>query len=259
MSSLDGRISLVTGAGRGIGAAIAKSLAAAGSEVVLAARTVDQLEAVRDEIVSAGGRARAEVLDVVDARACGDLVSRIIAESGSLDILVNNAGIAESAPLKSMTDEHWDRTMAVNVRGPFVLSRLSSRAMRERGWGRIVNIASTAGRVGYAYMTAYCASKHALIGMTRAFSKECIADGVTVNAVCPGYVETDITSGAIENIARVTSLSEEEARKQLEADSPMGRMATPEEVAFAVMAFLGEGSGAMSGQALGVCGGAVEG
>ena len=259
MEALDGKIALVTGAGRGIGAAIARHLASAGATVILSARTVSELSSLCGQIEAEGGKAHVEVLDVVDAAACAKLVERICSEHGSLDVLVNNAGIAETAPIKSTTDELWDRIMAVNVRGPFVLSRLASRAMRAKGWGRIVNIASTAGRVGYAYTAAYCASKHALVGMTRAFSKECVAEGVTVNAVCPGYVETDITAGAIENIARVTSLTEAQAREELDSDSPLGRMARPDEVATAVMLFVGEGSDAMSGQALGVCGGSVEG
>ena len=259
MDGPNGRVALVTGAGRGIGAAISKHLATVGATVILAARSIGQLESVRAEIEATGGTAHVESLDVVDATACGALVEKICREQGRLDILVNNAGIAETAPLKATSDELWDRIMAVNVRGPFVLSRLASRVMRANGWGRIVNIASTGGRVGYAYTAAYCASKHALLGMTRAFSKECIADGVTVNAVCPGYVETDITAGAIQNIAQVTGLSEQQARQELESDSPLGRMATPDEVATAVLLFVGVDSDAMSGQALGVCGGSVEG
>ena len=258
-SSPTDRIALVTGSGRGIGRAIAERLGSEGALVVLSARRAADIETVSGVIESAGGRARTIPADLADREACRALVDRVEDDIGPIDILVNNAGIAESAPLHRTDDGMWDRTMALNVVTPFSLTRRILPGMIERGFGRIVNVASTAGRTGYAYTAAYTASKHGLIGMTRAFSKQGVGHGVTVNAVCPGYVDTDMTRRTIDNIREKTGLGEEDVIAALVADSPIGRLIRPDEVADAVAWLCSERAAAVSGQTVGVCGGAVEG
>ncbi|MCB9834354.1 MAG: SDR family NAD(P)-dependent oxidoreductase [Planctomycetes bacterium] len=259
MAELRGRIALITGAGRGLGRAIAVAIAGAGAEVALCARSGGELEAVAAICREASGRALVLPGDLADPDFRRHLVAEVGVRLGAVDILVNNAGIAPSAPLERSDDELWERTFALNVEAPFQLSRLVMRGMAERGYGRIVNVASTAALKGYPYTSAYVASKHALLGLTRALGRELASRGVTVNAVCPGFADTRIASEAIENIVRKTGRSPEEARGFLVTENPLGRLIRPEEVAEAVMAFLGPDSAALSGQALAVAGGAVEG
>src|SRR5262250_1804948 len=245
---LAGKLALVTGGGRGIGAAIARVLATAGARVVVCGRNKPDLDAVAREI---GGVALQ--LDLTDRHATDE----VIASVGHVDVLVNNAGIAESAPLDRTTDEIWDRILELDVTAAFRVTRALVPSMIAAKWGRVINIASNAGVSGYGYSTAYCAAKHAMVGMTRALAIDLARTGVTINALCPGWVETQMAEEAVTRIAAKTGRSAEEARTQLAAMSPQRRMITPEEVAHAALMLCGEGARGIHGQALVTDGGAV--
>ena len=251
--SLVGKTALVTGGGRGIGRAIAERLASAGAKVFVCGRTAADLEVVAGAI---GGEAR--VVDLLDRAATARLAQALLERHGRIDVLVNNAGIAESAPLAATTDEAFDRTMALNVTAPFVLARALVPAMVTAGWGRVVNVASNAGLVGYAYTAAYCASKHALVGLTRALAVELATTGVTVNAVCPGFVDTELTAVAVRRIQGKTGRSEEDARRALAAMSPQKRLMTADEVAHAVMSLIPHEARGITGQSLAIDGGQTQ-
>ncbi len=249
---------VVTGGGRGIGAAVARALAEAGVSVVVAARSRDQIEGVAAELTGAGHKAWAVACDVTDHQEVEALLHEAQEKMGGVDVLVNNAGIAASAPLKAIELEQWNRIFAVNVTGTFLCTQAFVPAMIERGWGRVVNLASVAGKVGAPYIAAYAASKHAVVGFTRSVAAEVAAKGVTVNAVCPGYVETDMSVSTVERIVRKTGLSPEEARATLEKVSPQGRLYTPEEVAYQVAILCDRRAGGVNGQALVLDGGWVQ-
>jgi NAD(P)-dependent dehydrogenase (short-subunit alcohol dehydrogenase family) len=174
-----------------------------------------------------------------------------------VDVLVNNAGGAESAPLERTTDDLWDRLMALNAGGAFSLCRALIPPMIAKGWGRVVNVASNAGLTGYAYSAAYCAAKHAVVGMTRAIAVEVARAPVTVNAVCPGWVNTRLVEESIDRITKKTGRSAEEARRSLEAMSPQKRMVEPDEVAHVVAMLCAEGARSIHGQAIAIDGGQV--
>ena len=222
------RVALVTGAGRGIGRAIALRLAADGLALAVAARTADQVD---DTARAAGRGALALVLDVTDAAAVAAAVERTARELGPVDVLVNNAGIAESAPFVKTEPELWDRHFAVNVRAPYLLARAVLPGMLARRWGRVINVASLAGLFGSPYVTAYTASKHALVGFTRALATEVSGKGVTVNALCPGFVATDLVWSGARNIVAKTGKSFEDAMQALAEMNPGRRLIEPEEVA----------------------------
>jgi NAD(P)-dependent dehydrogenase (short-subunit alcohol dehydrogenase family) len=197
----------------------------------------------------------AMLADLAERAAIDALVRRLADEVGPVDVLVNNAGIAESAPFDRTTDDSWDRTMAVNATAPFLLTRALVPAMIARGWGRVVNVASNAGRSGYAYTAAYCASKHALVGLTRALAVELGKTGVTVNAVCPGWVRTDMAAAAVSNIADKTKRSPEQAERVLAAMSPQNRLMEASEVAFLVRSLCADEARGIHGQAIVLDGG----
>jgi NAD(P)-dependent dehydrogenase (short-subunit alcohol dehydrogenase family) len=245
---LAGKLALVTGGGRGIGAAIARALAAAGARVLVCGRTRSELEAVAREIGGVG-----LAVDLAD-RAATDAM---LASTGHVDVLVNNAGIAESAPLERTTDELWDRIVEVDVTAAFRVTRALAPAMVKAGFGRIINVASNAGLTGYAYSAAYCAAKHALVGLTRALAIDLARTGVTINALCPGWVETQLADEAVTRIADKTGRSADEARTQLASMSPQRRMIQPEEVAHAALALCAYGARGIHGQAIAIDGGAV--
>ena len=222
------RVALVTGGGRGIGRAIALRLAADGLAVAVAARSRDQ---VYDTAHAAGARALALMLDVTDAASIAAALERTTRELGPVDVLVNNAGVAESAQFVKTEPDFWDRHFAVNVRGPYLLTRAVLPGMLERRWGRVINIASLAGLFGSPYVTAYTASKHALVGFTRALATEVSGKGVTVNALCPGFTATDIVWNGARNIVARTGKSFDDAVKALAEMNPGRRLIEPDEVA----------------------------
>jgi NAD(P)-dependent dehydrogenase (short-subunit alcohol dehydrogenase family) len=222
------RVALVTGGGRGIGRAIALRLAADGLAVAVAARSRDQVD---DTARAAGARALALMLDVTDAASIAAAVERTHRELGPVDVLVNNAGVAESAQFVKTEPDFWDRHFAVNVRGPYLLTRAVLPGMLERRWGRVINIASLAGLFGSPYVTAYTASKHALVGFTRALATEVSGKGVTVNALCPGFTATDIVWNGARNIVARTGKSFDDAVKAMAEMNPGRRLIEPDEVA----------------------------
>jgi NAD(P)-dependent dehydrogenase (short-subunit alcohol dehydrogenase family) len=245
---LAGRGAVVTGASRGIGAAIAETLARLGSAVTLVGRDRRALEERAQEI---GGRVA--VADVTRP----DEIAAALAGAGPAAILVNNAGVARSAPFARTDDAMWREALDVNLWGAILCTRAALPAMLEAGWGRIVNVASTAGITGFPYVTAYCASKHALVGLTRALAMETARKGVTVNAVCPGYTDTDVVAHAVANIVAKTGRSAAEARAELAAHNPQARIIAPEEVAETVAFLCLPSSSSITGQAIAVAGGEV--
>jgi NAD(P)-dependent dehydrogenase (short-subunit alcohol dehydrogenase family) len=250
--SLAGKTALITGGGRGIGRAVAERLAREGARVVVAGRTRAEIDSVA---ASLGGLALP--LDVADRASLAAGLAALRAEGVHVDVLVNNAGAAESAPLERTSDELWDRLLAVNAGSAFALCRALLPPMIGRGWGRVVNVASNAGLTGYAYSAAYCAAKHAVVGLTRAIAVEVARTPVTVNAVCPGWVSTRLADEAVSRIVEKTGRSAAEARRSLEAMSPQHRMVEPDEVAHVVAMLCAEGAKSIHGQALAVDGGQV--
>ncbi len=248
MRELEGKHAMVTGGARGIGAAIARALLDAGARVTISGRDGAALAAAAQQMGC--GFVQMDV-------AQSDSVRAAFAQAGALDILVNNAGQAGSAPFGKTDEALWQRMLDVNLSGTFYCTQAALPAMLEQRWGRIVNVASTAGLTGYRYVAAYCAAKHGVIGMTRALALEVAAKGVTVNAVCPGFTDTDIVADAVANIVAKTGRSEAEARAELAAGNPQQRLVQTEEVANAVLWLCMPQSGAMNGQALAVAGGEV--
>lgn len=257
MSALAGRTAVVTGAGRGIGAAVARSLAAAGARVVLTSRTVSQLEQVALEIRGTGQEAVVLPCEVSDPKSVAELAQLIGERLGPVDILVNNAGIALSAPLSRTTLEQWNRLLAVNATGAFLCTQTFLPGMVERRRGRIIYVASVAGLTGGRYIAAYAASKHAVLGLCRSVAVEVADTGVTVNAVCPGYVDTDMTQESIDRIVEKTGKTREQALAAILATTPQRRLITPEEVAHAVLSLCDDKALGINGDALVIDGGAL--
>ncbi len=248
---LTGKLALITGGGRGIGLAIALRLARDGARVIVSGRTRADVESTAAAV---GGHAL--ICDLTD-RAATDAMIESARAIGRVDILVNNAGIAESAPLAETGDAMWDRIMELNATAPFRLTRALVPAMAAHGWGRVVTIASNAGLTGYGYTAAYCAAKHAAVGMTRALALDLGRTGVTINAVCPGWVATRMADEAIARIAAKTGRDTRAARAALEGMSPQRRLVEPEEVAAAVAMLCGESARSIHGQTIVIDGGQV--
>ena len=256
---LQNRLALITGGGRGIGRSIALEFAREGADVVVAARTLQQVEVVAQEIADQSqSRALPFTCDVSDVASVEQLFSKVKDAFGrGPDIMVNNAGIAESAPLLKTDDAHWRRHLEINLSGTFYCTRAALGEMVERGWGRIINIASIAGKTGAPYIAAYSASKHGVLGLTRSVALEVAAKGVTVNAICPGYVDTDMTTRGVEKITSKTGRTAEQALDSIKKMSPQNRLIDADEVAaLALLLASHEGRG-INGQAINVDGGSV--
>jgi 3-hydroxybutyrate dehydrogenase len=249
--SVNGRHALVTGGGRGIGRAVAAALTAAGAVVTVAARTQSLLR----DAVEQGHAAGDVVVDVTDARSLADGFARAAAERGPIDILIANAGGAESAPFARSGDDLFRRMIDLNLMSVVRATRLVIGGMSERRFGRIVAVASTAGLKGYPYVSAYCAAKHAVVGLVRALAAEVAQSGVTVNGVCPGFTDTDLARESIDRIVAKTGWSKEAAVAELVKHNPLGRLIAPEEVAAAVVFLCSPAASGITGTALTVAGG----
>jgi NAD(P)-dependent dehydrogenase (short-subunit alcohol dehydrogenase family) len=246
---------LVTGAGSGIGAATALALAQDGARVSLIGRNRAKLEETAARL---DGQIGAIItLDVTKPDAITTGLQNLAETAGPVDILVNNAGQAGSAPFEKTDAELWSHMLAVNLTSVYSMTHAILPGMLQRRRGRVINIASTAGLVGYAYVSAYVAAKHGVIGLTRALALETARKGVTVNAVCPGYTDTPLVAGAVDAIVSKTGRSGDEARAALAKTNPMNRLVTPEEVADTVVWLASAGASAINGQAIAVAGGEV--
>ena len=253
---LEGRHVVITGAAQGIGAAIAETLAHQGAVLTLAGRRQPVLETLAQRL-QAVTRCTVVVMDVSDANAVAQGFAQARAALGPVSMLVNNAGQAESAPFGKTSPELWQRMLDVNLTGTFLCTQSALPDMLAARAGRIVNIASTAGQRGYAYVAAYVAAKHGVIGLTRALALELASKGITVNAVCPGYTETDIVRDSIARVVQKTGRSEEQAMAEFVKGNPQGRLVQPNEVADAVLWLCGAGASAITGQSIAVAGGEV--
>lgn len=251
---LAGRTAVVTGASRGIGAAISEALASEGAELALLGRHLPSLEALAGRLPV---RSFAVAADVADPDSVHAAFARIREQFPRIDILVNNAGQAQSAPFMRTDLALWQRMLAVNLNGAFLCTQEVYAAMVEQDYARVINISSTAGLIGLAYVSAYCAAKHGLIGLTRALAREAAASALTVNAVCPGYTETDVVKEAMANIVAKTGKTAAQARAALTARNPQGRLIRPAEVANAVLWLCLPGSESITGQAIAVAGGEI--
>jgi NAD(P)-dependent dehydrogenase (short-subunit alcohol dehydrogenase family) len=259
---LAGKGAVITGGGRGIGAATARLLAQAGAAVVLAARSAEQLAATVEGLRAEGHTAfevRCDVTDPAQVKSLHEQAVALLQSAGAqADILVNNAGVAHSAPLKAIALEDWNRLFAVNVTGTFLCTQALLPAMAAAGWGRVVNVASIAGKMGAPYIAAYAATKHAVVGFTRAVAAEFAARGVTVNAVCPGYVDTEMTVESVARVVGKTGISSEQALDFMRRTSPQNRLFTADEVAYLIASLCDPRAGGVNGQALVLDGGGVQ-
>ena len=255
------RTAFITGGGRGIGRAVALAFAREGARVFVAARTTSEVERVAEEIRAESGSSGAAAhaaCDVADQRSVGEAFAAARAFlGGAIDVLVNNAGVADSSKFTETSDEFWRRHLDINLTGTFYCMREALPSMVERGWGRIINVASVAGKTGAPYVAAYTASKHGVVGLTRSVALEVAAKGVTVNAVCPGYVDTDMTTRAVENIQAKTGRSASDALEAIKRMSPQQRLVTPEEVAALALLLASHDGRGITGQAINVDGGTV--
>jgi NAD(P)-dependent dehydrogenase (short-subunit alcohol dehydrogenase family) len=252
------RVAFITGGGKGIGEAIAYALARQGVRVAVAARTRSDVERVADSIRKSGGDSIAVVCDATKPDSIASAIEQTKSELGSIDILINNAGASASAKFVGHSDELWHQMIDANLNSTYYVTKAVAPMMIESKWGRIINIASIASKIGGKYVAAYTAAKHGVLGLTRALAVELAAYNITVNAICPGYVDTPMTDRSIENIAARTKSSAAEARAALEKLSPQNRLIAPEEIAAVVMLLISEDARGITGQAINVDGGQVQ-
>ena len=248
--SLAGKIALVTGGSRGIGRAISLALAGAGAAVAVAARSKDRVHAVARECSQLGAKALPLEMDVTSLDAVRAGVQKIESELGPVEILVNNAGIGVSSKFTDVELEFWEQHLRVNLTGAYLASRAVLPGMLARRWGRIINIASTAGLKGIPYVAPYVASKHGLVGLTRSLALEVAKQGITVNAICPGFVNTDLTRESAQRIVEKTGRSYEDAVQSLADFSPLRRLIEPEEVASLALYLASDEAHGITGHAL---------
>ena len=247
--SVEGKTVLITGGGSGVGADMARHFAEAGARVVIAGRRAAALDRV-----AARHRAISPVVtDVTDEEA----VAALFKASGSVDVVIANAGMAESAPLVRTSLEDWNRQIAVNLTGVFLTLRAGLAQMKGRDWGRLIAVASTAGLKGYPYVAAYTAAKHGAVGLIRATAQEVAKTGVTANALCPGFLDTEMTERSIANIVEKTGMSAEKARARLVENNPQRRLIAPAEVSAAALWLCAPGSESINGQAIAISGGEI--
>jgi NAD(P)-dependent dehydrogenase (short-subunit alcohol dehydrogenase family) len=248
-----GRHAFVTGGGSGIGLAIATALTGAGWRVTIAGRNRERLDAA----ARATGGAQVKTLDVTDGAAAFHAMAQAAQAFGPIALLVNNAGGVSSASFEKTTLDQWRQTIDLNLMGTVHCARAVLPSMKAANWGRIVNVASTAGLVGYRYVSAYVAAKHAVVGLTKALALEVAKTGITVNAVCPGYTDTDVIASAVKTISKASNRSNDEALATFTAANPQGRLVRPEEVAGAVLWLASDDAAAVNGIALPIAGGEV--
>jgi NAD(P)-dependent dehydrogenase (short-subunit alcohol dehydrogenase family) len=258
-AGVQGQHAVVTGGGRGIGAAVAEALAGQGAHVTLLGRTASALDATAESIrTSFNTKVHTETCDVAQEDDVTRAFAAAVRALGAVQILINNAGQATAGPFESISLDTWNRLIAVNLTGTLLCTQQVLPAMFAAGSGRIVNIASTAGLTGYAGLAAYCATKHGIVGLTRALAVETARSGITANAVCPGYTEgTEMFTAAISNVMRTRGVSAEEARSLLTKHSPRRTPITPKEVADTVLWLCSPGATAITGQAIAVASGEV--
>jgi NAD(P)-dependent dehydrogenase (short-subunit alcohol dehydrogenase family) len=254
-TSLAGRHALVTGAGRGIGTSIARRLARAGAKLTLVGRTEGALQALAEELRAAGTQVQCAAADISRREAVDAAFASARAGFGRVDILINNAGQAASSPVTKRDDQVWNDMLGVNLSGTYYCLQAALPEMIKANYGRIVNVASTAGLTGYAYVAAYCAAKHGVVGLTRAVAREVATRNITVNAVCPGYTDTDIVQSAARKIAAVTGRSQDDAVQAMTKTNPQGRLVQPDEVAHTVAWLCLPGTESITGQSIVVAGG----
>ena len=255
---LKGQHAVITGGSRGIGAAISNYLAHLGADISLTGRTektlAKQANYIRNNYKVKVHTALGNMADEADVNRC---LTSATTELGTVHILINNAGVGKSAPFHRMDTDLWNEIIGLNLTGTYLCTKQVFSEMREMGYGRIVNISSPVGLRGYPYIAAYCASKHGVIGLTRTLALECVKKGITVNAICPGYTDTDLVSEAVDAIVEKTGKERTEIQSEIDNMSPMGRMVTPDEVAETVAWICLPSSASITGQSIVVSGGAV--
>ena len=255
--SLQGKRAVVTGAGRGIGRSIALALAQAGADVTVTARTSAELDSLVAQIQTFGRKGYAIACDVTDDEQVQHMAQTCLETMGGLDILVNNAGNAGSHKFLNHPDDLWQRMLAVNLTSVYAVTKAFVPTLVEQRWGRIINIASIASRVGGRYIAAYTAAKHGVLGLTRALATEFNSFNITVNAICPGYVDTPMTDTSVSNISARTSMNEAQARETLAKTSPQQRLIEPDEIASIAVFLAQDSSKRITGQAINIDGGGV--